>query len=132
LLVESDDVERDRLGQALEESGYEVIACPGPTSPGYTCIGSRQGYCPLIEQADVVVLDTWLAGDEGGIGTTADELLDLYTDRGRAVVTIGSGASSSPYAAGRVIPLRDRPDGTVVAAAVRSAPEADGFVLHGR
>lgn len=76
--MESDERERERLGEALEDAGYYVIACPGPTAPDYTCIGGREGYCPLLERADVVVLDPWLAGDEVGVGTTPDELLELY------------------------------------------------------
>jgi hypothetical protein len=131
LLVESDADERERLGGALEAAGYDVIPCPGPTSPEYTCIGSREGYCPLIEHADVVVLDTWLAGDEVGMGTSADELVELYANRGRTVVAIGTGASTNPYGEGHVISLRDRPESIDVVAAVRTAPEVEGFVLRG-
>lgn len=132
LVVESDDGERERLGKALESRGYDVLACPGPTAPGYSCIGSTQGYCPLIERADVVVLDTWLAGDDVGVGASADELLSLYTDRGRTVVAIGAGGSISPYVDGHVIALPDRPAEADVAAAVRAAPDVEGFVLRSK
>jgi hypothetical protein len=42
LLVESDHAESERLGRALENAGYEVITCPGPTAPEYACIGGRE------------------------------------------------------------------------------------------
>jgi hypothetical protein len=131
LLVEADEGERERLGAALEHAGYRVMACPGPSAPDYTCIGGWEGYCPLLERADVVVLDTWLAGDEIGVGTTSDELLELYARRGRTVVAIGQGRSLSPYAGGHVVCLDDRPDAPKVLAAIRAAPDVEGFVLRG-
>jgi hypothetical protein len=132
LLVESDPSERDRLGEALEDAGYQVIACPGPTAPDYTCIGGREGYCPLIERADVTVLNTWLAGDELGVGTSSDELLELYAARGRTVVALGSGGGRGPFVFGHVIHIKERPKSAEVVAAVRTAPAADGFVLRGQ
>ena len=129
LLVESDEPERRRLGKALEEAGYEVIACPGPTGPDYTCIGGREGYCPLLERADVVVLDPWLAGDEIGVGTTSDQLLALYAGSGRSVVAIDA-VRLDPIAQGNIIRLERHPEAVSVVAAVRIAAEADGFVLR--
>lgn len=131
VLLVADEGERERLGEALEGAGYQVIACPGPTAPEYTCIGGREGYCPLLERADVVVLDTWLVGDEVGVGTSSDELLQLYAGCGRTVVAIGSGGSLSPYAGGSVVCLDERPDAGQVIAAVRTAPEVEGFVFRG-
>lgn len=130
LLVESDQAERERLGDALEIAGYDVISCPGPTAPDYTCIGDREGYCPLVERADVVVLDPWLAGDEFGVGTSADELVGLYSQRGRTVILLGSVGSLNPFTGGHVVGLGDHPDAAEVLGAVRSAPEAGGFVLR--
>ena len=133
LLVESDPAELERLGHALEFAGYEVIACPGPAAPDYACIGGREGYCPLVERADVVVLDPWLAGDEYGVGTTADALVDLYANRGRTVILLGSVGWLDPFTGGggHVVGLGDRPDAAEVVAAVRSAPGSDGFVFRG-
>ena len=132
LLVESDEWRRERLGQALESAGYDVIPCPGPTAPDYRCIGGREGYCPLAERADVVVLDPWLAGDELGVGTSADDLVELYSQRGRTVILLGSVGWLDPFIGGHVVGLGDHADAAEVLGAVRSAPEADGFVLRGR
>src|SRR5687767_1783452 len=131
LLVESHEAERERLGRALEDAGYDVVACPGPTAPEYTCIGGRQGYCPLVERADLVVLDPWLAGDEYGVGTSADDLVELYASRGRTVILLGSVGWLEPFIGGHVVGVGERPDAGDVVAAVRTAPEADGFVLRG-
>jgi hypothetical protein len=131
LLVESDGRERERLGKALEDAGYQVIACPGPIAPDYRCIGGREGYCPLLEHADVVVLDPWLAGDEFGVGTSSDELLELYAGSGRTVFVLGSSAGwLDPYTAGHVVNLNEHPDTRAIVSAVRTAPDAEGFVLR--
>ena len=59
--VESDPVERERLAATLEGNGFEVVLCPGPTAPDYTCIGARVGRCPLATNGCVVVPSLQLA-----------------------------------------------------------------------
>jgi hypothetical protein len=130
LLVEADDAERERLGAELEAAGYRVVDCPGPTGPDYTCIGGREGYCPLLERADVVVLDLWLAGDEVGMGTSSDELLELYAAGGRSVVALGCGGWQGSHAVGHVIHLQDHPIGSELVSAVRAAGQATGLVFR--
>lgn len=66
-----------------------MLACPGPQEPGYVCVGGRSGWCPLIEPADAVVIDLRLVGEDATEGTSAAELLALYTSSGRPVVAFG-------------------------------------------
>jgi pimeloyl-ACP methyl ester carboxylesterase len=42
LLVEADADERGLFGTWLEEEGFGLLTCPGPTEPDYTCIGARR------------------------------------------------------------------------------------------
>lgn len=130
LLVEADAGLRERFGSALEDAGFELIACPGPTGPEYVCIGGREAYCPLLERAKVVVLDPWLAGDEEGIGTSADELVELYAGAGRTVIVLGPVGWRDPFAPGHVVHLGERPEPAHVVEAVRGAPEAESFVYR--
>jgi hypothetical protein len=130
LVVASDPDALERLGKGLEDAGFEVMACRGPITPDYACIGGREGYCPLVECADVVVLDPWLAGDEYGVGTTADQLVEVYVGSGRAVVLLGSVGWLDPFLGGPVISIGERAETSDVVAAVRSAPEASKFVLR--
>lgn len=131
LLVDSDAGERDRLGEALEDAGFRVLGCSGPSLPDYTCIGTREGYCPLVERADAVVLDLWTSGDELGVGSSAEELLELYVSAGRPVVALGPGGwLADPTAEERVVRLDDHPDAQTVVCAVRRLPSAAGFVLR--
>ncbi len=90
LVVEADAHERERFGTWLEESGFRVVLCPGPTEPDYTCMGARGGVCPLVDEADLVVLDMSLDSEAVMAGTAAEELLGLYLMAGRPIVVLGS------------------------------------------
>lgn len=104
LVVEADTDERERLGTALERGGYDVVLCSGPTGPEHVCIGEREGWCPLVPDSDVVVLDLWLESGTVMMGTPSDELLQLYLSAGKPVITLGraepldSGSEDEPVA----------------------------------
>ena len=100
LVVNDDPNDRERIGGWLEEAGFDVLACPGPRSPDYVCLGGRDKPCPLAEEAGVVVLDMHLATDEAMIGTPGWDLLLYYLARGIKVVAL-SGIED---------PVRPRPD----------------------
>jgi CheY-like chemotaxis protein len=95
LVVQSDLDDRDLIESWLEAEGYEVLGCPGPTRPDYTCVGSRTQRCPLAEEADVVVLDLVLESDIAMEGTPAEMLLQYYTWAGKKVIALrGEGGPS--------------------------------------
>ena len=96
LLVESDPNDRDRYGTWLEAEGMEVIACPGPSGPEYTCLGRRTGACPLASKADVVILDAALPGDVFAEGASASDLVTLYTSVGKPVIGLATLARDVP------------------------------------
>src|SRR5712691_7819822 len=74
LLVERSRDVRDRIGGWLEEAGYDVLNCPGPTAPDYRCVAGRGGSCPFVHGADAVVLDLLLDSDAVLEGTSAVDL----------------------------------------------------------
>jgi CheY-like chemotaxis protein len=117
LLVESDPAERELFSAWLEESGFTVLACPGPTEPDFTCVGDRKGTCPLAEAADVVVLDMSLESEALMRGTAAEDLLGLYLVSGRPVVTLGS--RDGDEVPGQLVRLRRHPTPEAVLRAVR-------------
>jgi len=130
LVVDADAVERDHLREELEVAGYRVLGCSGPAPPDYRCAGTRAGYCSLVERVDAVVLDLWTAGDELGVGSSAEELLDLYLAAGRPVVALGPGGSrADPEAEERIVRLGEHPDPRAVVRAVSMLPPAAGFVI---
>ena len=89
LIVESDEQEGERLAACLEDAGFEVTRCPGPSGPDYTCVGARTLECPLAKEASVVVLDMSLDGDDLIEGTPAEELLNVYLLAGHRVIALG-------------------------------------------
>ena len=108
LVVEADAAERERFGSWLERSGFDVLVCPGPTEPDYTCVGARDGVCPLVEEADVVVLDMSTESEAVVMGTAAEELLALYLLTGSRVVVLGSHPGEEVQ--GQLIRLQRHPD----------------------
>lgn len=90
LVVEADADERERYGSWLEGSGFDVLMCPGPTEPDYTCVGARDGVCPLVDEASVVVLDMSTESEAVMMGTASEEILALYLLTGSRVVVLGS------------------------------------------
>lgn len=118
LVVESDPEERDRIAARMERSGYQVSACPGPSGPDYTCVGSRQGTCALTRVGAVIVLDMSLESEAVMTGTSAEDLLALYLFGGHRVVVLGSYPGGE--VPGQLIRLPRHPDLDVLAAAVHS------------
>jgi hypothetical protein len=90
LVVEADPTERERFGSWLEAADFEVLLCPGPTEPDYTCVGGRDGVCPLLEEADIAVLDMSTDSEAVMLGTASEEILALYLLTGARVVVLGS------------------------------------------
>jgi len=121
LVVEADPAERRSMGAWLEEAGFDVVLCPGPSGPEYTCVGSREGVCPLVAQADVVVIDMSLESEIVMQGTAAEELLDLYLTTGRHVITLGSHGGPDPFAEDVVVRLSRHPGRDDLMQAVRTA-----------
>jgi hypothetical protein len=118
LVVEADPAERERYALALESAGFGVLTCPGPTEPDYTCVGAREGACPLVAEAAVVVLDMSLDSEALLTGTPAEEILGLYLTSGVPVVVLGS--RGGPALEGQLIRLRRHADDEDVVASVRS------------
>jgi DNA-binding response OmpR family regulator len=88
LLVERSRGVRDRIGRWLEDAGYDVLGCPGPTAPEYRCVAGKGGSCPLVPGADAVVLDLSLESDAVLEGTSALDLLGYYLGSGLPVVVL--------------------------------------------
>ena len=107
LVVEHDRDARSRIGRWLAEADYDVIECPGPSAPDFTCVGSRGGRCALAMDADVVVLNLRQASDEFMVGSPGYELLFYYTARGKRVVVVaGDQDAMVPFPSADVAVVR--------------------------
>jgi len=95
LVVESQEEDLRLIEGWLEDAGVDdVMFCPGPRTPAYTCIGSDGGPCPLSSAADVVVIDLRLRSDVMLAGTPAWQLLLSYYEQGKRIVAISNDAVS--------------------------------------
>jgi len=81
-----------RTAKLLEGMGFDVLWCPGPSGPDYTCIAVRRAHCPLAETADVIVLDLWLESDARTEGARSLDLLQYYRSTGAPVIALDHGA----------------------------------------
>ena len=112
----------DRFGTWLEEAGFDLLTCPGPVEPDYTCIGGRTGVCPLAAEASIVVLDMSLDSEAVVMGTAAEDLLGMYLLSGHRVVVLGSrGGEEIP---GQLVRLRRHPRQDELLGAVLSLADA--------
>lgn len=130
LVVEPDPTERERLAATLEDDGFRVTLCSGPTQPDYTCIGARSGTCPLATEESVVVLDMSLASETVMMGTPAEDLLGLYLDTGHPVVALASRPREEEP--GRLVRLRRHPEKAELTAAVWRLASPRGVAPAGR
>lgn len=121
LLVEADGDEREHFGAWLEDAGFRVITCTGPTEPDYTCIGARNGACPLAAGASVVVLDMSTQSEGVAMGTASEDLLGLYLLAGARVVALGSHPGEEID--GQLLRRRRHPEREELVGAVRSLVE---------
>ena len=60
LIVHRDPAVAERLAADLREAGYEVERCSGPQH--VPCPVLEQLPCSLVDWADVLVYDAWVAG----------------------------------------------------------------------
>jgi len=124
LLVEADADERDRFGAWLEDEGFDLLVCAGPTEPDYTCIGARTGACPLAAEATIVILDMSLDSEAVVMGAAAEEH-GMYMISGHRVIVLGSYGGEE--VAGQLVRLRRHPRRDELIGAIRSlaAPSVD-------
>lgn len=127
LVVDRDPAERNRIGTLLEGAGFEVMVCPGPRSPDFTCIAGRGGACPLAEGADVVVLNLRLESDDMMLGMPSWQLLAYYDGLGKRIVALSGAGDVTPDITGVAV-LPRRPDGAELIRAIReSVIDVDSF-----
>jgi hypothetical protein len=113
LIVSDDAGLRQGLAARFEASGMEVMECPGPHRPDFSCVGLEGRSCALLNGADLVVVD--LHPEPGGVidTTRRAELLGHYTQEGRQVVALVDADSTNiqPLANGVVVAGRlDEPE----------------------
>lgn len=109
LVVEADAEARERVASSLDRAGYELLECPGPLGPEYTCVGARGGRCPLAAGADLIVLNLHLAGDAVMEGTPGWQLLLYYLSLDKRVLALAGDQDPVELLAGEEFSVLRRP-----------------------
>jgi hypothetical protein len=116
LVVSEDEGLRATLAEWLEDDGIDVMVCPGPRRPHYSCIGLRGQPCPLIHGADLVLVDLHPESGQLIDSTSRNELVNHYRQLGRRVVAIVDGDTTLdlPATKGLAVVCRLAERGTLV------------------
>jgi hypothetical protein len=120
LLVEPDREDRERFGGWLEAAGIDPINCPGPHAPDFSCLGTSNAACPLVNLADVAVLDVRRLPGPSTAGLPGWRLLRYYLEHGKPVVVIADRYRAPKYRRDQVFVLRPNPGQQSLLLAVRA------------
>ena len=120
LLVEADPSDRERFSTWLESAGIDPINCPGPHQPDFTCLGTSRASCPLVEVADIAVLDVRRLPGISTKGLPGWRLIRFYLERGKPVVVIADRYRKSAFRPEQIFVLRPNPGRESLLLAVRA------------
>ncbi len=128
LVVHRDPAVAEQMAASLRGAGYETELCGGPEREPCPVIADMP--CPLVDRADVLVYDAWVAGDAAGGQRLVTELREVYAD---LPVVLTSVDQSVGWAAleglHRVIPLGSRPSDTDLIEAIELALSDQGMAV---
>jgi len=121
LLVEADSTDRERFGAWLESAGIDPIDCPGPHGPDFTCRATHNAGCPLVNVADVAILDVRRLPGISTKGLPGWRLIRYYLARGKPVVLITDRYRKPAFRPEQIFVLRPNPGRESLLLAVRTA-----------
>jgi len=128
LVVQRDPAVADRMEADLRRFGYEVERCGGPEREQCPIAGSLP--CTLVDRADVLVYDAWVAGDSDGGRRLISDLRELYVDLPVILTSADESLDwveeEGPH---RVIPFRTVPGARLLADAVEMALAEQGMAV---
>jgi DNA-binding NtrC family response regulator len=128
LVVQRDSAVAQHMAASLRKAGYETELCGGPEQEPCPVIADLP--CPLVDRADVLVYDAWVAGDSAGGHQLVSALRDVYTDLPVVLTSVDPSVTWAEREGGhRVVPLGSQPSDTELIAAVEVAIEDQGMAV---
>jgi DNA-binding NtrC family response regulator len=128
LVVQRDPAVAEQMAASLRGAGYETELCGGPERAPCPVITDLP--CPLVDRADILVYDAWVAGDAAGGQGLVSALRDVYVDLPVVLTSVDESVDwaerSGPH---RVVPLGSRPTDTELIAAIEIALDDQGMAV---
>jgi DNA-binding NtrC family response regulator len=128
LIVHRDPAVAERLAAELREAGYEVERCGGPQR--VPCPVLDQLPCSLVDWADVLVYDAWVAGTPDACRQLVVEMRETYPDLPVILTSVDASIdwveTEGPH---RVTALPGIPDRATLVAAVETALTEQGMAV---
>jgi CheY-like chemotaxis protein len=128
LVVHRDPAIAAQMSESLRGAGYEIEMCGGPEQE--PCPVAVDLPCPLVDRADVLVYDAWVAGDEAASHHLVTGLRELYVDLPVVLTSVDPGVQwAEQEGEHRVIPLGSSPTDAELVAAVEQAVGDQGMAV---
>jgi len=128
VVVNHDPVLAARHAAALRQAGYEVELCGGPNQEPCPVLDTLP--CPLVDRADVLVYDAWVAGSSDGGRQLVADLRETYVDLPVVLTSVDRRLdwveTEGPH---RVTPLVGEPTAEELTAAVARALDDQGMAV---
>jgi hypothetical protein len=116
------------MAASLRGAGYETELCGGPEREPCPVIADMP--CPLVDRADVLVYDAWVAGDAVAGHELVSALREVYADLPLVLTSVdqsvGWAEREGPQ---RVFPLGTRPSDAELIEAIEVALGEQGMAV---
>jgi len=128
VIVNRDSGLADRQAAVLRAAGHAVELCGGPRQEPCPVIESLP--CPLVDRADVLIYDAWVAGSSDGGRQLIADLRETYVDLPVVLTSVDRSLdwieTEGPH---RVTPLVGEPTPEELRAAVETALADQGMAV---
>ena len=128
VVVDRDPRRAARHAATLRAAGYIVETCGGPQQDPCPVLESLP--CPLVDRADVLVYDAWVAGGSDAGRTLIAEVRDTYADLPVVLTSVDGSLdwveTEGPH---RVTPLVGEPTPEELTTAVEMALGDQGMAV---
>ena len=128
LVVQRDPMIAERMCVDLRRAGYETETCGGPQAEPCPVIEDLP--CPLVDRADVLVYDAWVAGGSEAGHHLVAEMREVYADLPVVLTSVDRSLDwverEGPQ---RVVPLGPQPTTDDLVAAIELAMTDQGMAV---
>jgi len=127
-LVNRDPATASRQAAVLRAAGYDVETCGGPQQEPCPVVGGLP--CPIVDRADVLIYDAWVAGSADAGRQLVAELRETYADLPLVLTSVDENlAWVETEGPSRVTPLAGDPSPEELVAAVDAALADQGMAV---